>query len=269
MHRIEFCQVHADSIAGSCLREDAEMGATELSPWSITATNLPEHARNPIHTDDGGRAAGFPGALVAGVTVYAYLCHVPLVAFGAQWVTSGACEVRFRRPVFDNDLVCCEPATVEGDAMICAMTEGNEQPRATLTLLDFDQQVPDLRNGDDLDDIVVHLNDSHGSDYALRAGDELDLCTRLGLVHPAVWPDLGNQVMHTQLARGSWVHTRSIIRHHAAVEVGAIATVSSRVVNRFFAHGERAVIDVHIRVGDTVVASLEHEAIIDLTATGG
>ena len=39
--------------------------------WSVQARNLPEHASNPIHTDEGGRAAGFDAALVAGVTVYA------------------------------------------------------------------------------------------------------------------------------------------------------------------------------------------------------
>ncbi|SVB41331.1 uncharacterized protein METZ01_LOCUS194185, partial [marine metagenome] len=44
---------------------------TEPISWSVRARNLPEHARNPIHTDEGGRAAGFDAALVAGVTVYA------------------------------------------------------------------------------------------------------------------------------------------------------------------------------------------------------
>lgn len=34
------------------------------SSWSVHAKNLPEHARNPIHTDEGGRAAGFDGALL-------------------------------------------------------------------------------------------------------------------------------------------------------------------------------------------------------------
>ena len=45
------------------------------STWSVHAKNLPEHSRNAIHTDEGGKAAGFDGALVAGVTVYAYLTN--------------------------------------------------------------------------------------------------------------------------------------------------------------------------------------------------
>ena len=33
-------------------------------PWSVTAVNLPEHARNAIHTDAGARAAGIRCLLV-------------------------------------------------------------------------------------------------------------------------------------------------------------------------------------------------------------
>ena len=40
-------------------------------PWRLVARNLPAHAGNPIHTDVGARAAGYPSALVAGVTVHA------------------------------------------------------------------------------------------------------------------------------------------------------------------------------------------------------
>ena len=48
---------------------------TELTHWSTRAINLPDHANNLIHTDEGARAAGFPGALVAGATIYAYMTH--------------------------------------------------------------------------------------------------------------------------------------------------------------------------------------------------
>ena len=84
------------------------------------------------------------------------------------------------------------------------------------------------------------------------------------MVHPGVWPALGNQIMHTQLVRGAWIHTRSIVRPHSLAPAGATAEVRSRVVRRFTAHGERAVIDVHIAVDSAVVASMEHEAIIEL-----
>jgi hypothetical protein len=71
------------------------------------------------------------------------------------------------------------------------------------------------------------------------------------------------------VAGGSWVHTRSIVRHHGLVPAGAVAMVRSRVVHGFQAHGERALLDVRVVVADSVVAdsvvaSLEHEAIVRL-----
>jgi hypothetical protein len=51
---------------------------------------------------------------------------------------------------------------------------------------------------------------------------------------------------------------------HGLVPAGAVAMVRSRVVQRFQAHGERAVLDVRVVVADSVVASLEHDAIARL-----
>lgn len=238
----------------------------QLTPWQVIATNLPEHARNPIHTDEGGRAAGFDGALVAGVTTYAYLCHVPLAGWGEQWLAQGGGEVRFRRPVLDRDVLDLVPADVsdDGSVTIEVRSARPEQPRAVLRCAPAMGPAPAMRLGDDLDDVEICLDESLGSDYAIRAGDDLDLTTRLGVVHPGVWPSLGNDVVHNQLARGAWIHTRSIIRHHDMVPVGSTALVRSRVVDRFDSHGERTVLDVHITVNGRVVASLEHEAIIAL-----
>ena len=97
--------------------------------WQIIAANLPEHARNPIHTDDGAQAAGFPRALVAGVTTYAYLTHPLIVAWGRDWLQYGGGEVRFRRPVFDGDLLRCSPIADGDEIAIHAVTDEPEQPR--------------------------------------------------------------------------------------------------------------------------------------------
>ena len=242
------------------------MSSVEYASWAITATNLPVHARNPIHTDEGGRAAGFPGALVAGVTVYAYLCHLPLVAHGTAWVEQGGGEVRFRQPVFDQDMVTVSARTNGGSPVIEAYT-GSPQPRAVLQPTMNAGRAPALREGEDLQPVTITVDTPYGSDYAVPAGDDLDICASAGIVHPAVWPDLANHIMHEQLARGSWVHTRSIIRHHRAVAVGSKITIVPRVIERFFAHGERAIVDMHFIQNDEIVTSIEHEAIIDLSAT--
>jgi hypothetical protein len=232
--------------------------------WSIRAQNLPEHARNPIHTDAGAQAAGFPRALVAGVTTYAYLTHPLVVAWGLDWLGRGGGEVRFRRPVFDHDLLQCTPV-LDGDAVaVHAVTAEPEQPRAVFRAVRDSGPPPPMRPGEALPSRRIRLAGEWGSDYGMRAGDDLALFVDAGCVHPAVWPALANQVVHADVARGSWIHTRSIVRHHAIAPADATADVHAVVVRRFEAHGERAVLDVRIEVDGTVVATLEHEAIVAL-----
>ena len=242
------------------------MSSATYAPWSIEATNLPVHAQNPIHTDEGGRAAGFPAALVAGVTVYAYLCHLPLVTHGLAWVQHGGGEVRFKQPVFDLDHVAVRARMSDDETLVEAYTD-SPRPRAVLRPTLNAGAAPALRPGDDLDQVTIIADTPYGADYAVPAGDDLDICRSAGVVHPAVWPDLANDIMHKQLARGSWVHTRSIIRHHRAVAVGSEITIVPRVVERFFAHGERVIVDMHFMHNDDIVTSIEHEAIIDLSIT--
>jgi len=233
--------------------------------WSIIAQNLPEHARNPIHTDAGAQAAGFPRALVAGVTTYAYMTHPLVVAWGEDWLTRGGGEIRYRRPVFDQDVLRCVPVA-DGDAVLVqAITSELEQPRAIFRAVRDGGELKPLRDGEVLPLKEFELIDTFSCDYGSRAGDDFSFYADRGLVHPAVWPALANDVVYNYVARGSWVHMRSIIRHHATAKVGTTAELRSVVVRRFESHGERAVLDVHILVGGQVVASLEHEAIVALS----
>jgi len=244
--------------------QDLAMVIPEIREWSIDARNHPDHARNPIHTDVGAQAAGFPRALVAGVTTYAYLTHPVVVAWGETWLRSGGGEVRFRRPVFDKDTLRCCPVVSESGISIHALTDEPDQPRATFSLLRDAGSAPAMRAGTQLVTHHVSLVGNLADQYGINVGDSLPLYTENGWVHPAVWTALANDVVHTQIARGSWVHTRSIIRHHDIGHVGSVAEVRATVAKTFESHGERAVLDIHILIDQKIVASLEHEAIIAL-----
>jgi acyl dehydratase len=244
---------------------------TTPQAWSVVARNLPEHAGNAIHTDAGARAAGFPRALVAGVTTYAYLTHPIVAGWGLEWVARGGGEVRFRSPVFEHDEVRCIPTSdTDGSGAVTVEAQcqpGNEpQARAILRAVPKGAQLRDLRAGEVLEPLVVELTGEWSADYGSRAGDDLSLYADHGIVHPAVWPALANRVMSRSLVRGAWIHTRSIVAHHDVAPVGATALLESVVVRRFQRHGERAVIDVRISVHGTPVATLEHEAIVALPA---
>jgi acyl dehydratase len=239
------------------------------TPWTIVARNLPEHARNPIHTDNGARAAGFERALVAGVTSYAYCLHPVIERYGLNWVAHGEAEVRFRSPVFDGDLVSFPVTDRADDGMdVVAAVVRRSGPLVNVSAW---QRTPgnlamSARPGEVIASAVVSLVDEYGSEYGERAGDDLDLCRTAGVVHPAVWPSLANYVFHRHVVRGSWIHTRSIVRHFGLVPVGSDAHIATTIIERFRRRGERAVADVVISVEGNVVATLEHEAIIDLSS---
>lgn len=275
--------------------------ASNPDAWSIVARNLPEHANNAIHTDEGARAAGFERALVAGVTSYAYCLHPVVEHFGLDWLSTGEAEVQFRAPVFDGDQVAfpLKPIEDEDDAEADHEAKPKAKPKAKhkdlrngenngvnegvnveawvarsarplLTVSAWRKHRPQphpsgsARPGEQLEIVHLRLEGEYGSEYAVRSGNLDDQCARAGLVHPGVWPSLGNYVFHRQLARGSWIHTRSIVRQFATVADGAEAEISSNVIERFTRGGKRAIADVVVRVNGRVVAAIEHEAIIDL-----
>jgi acyl dehydratase len=238
--------------------------------WSILGKNLSEHGRNPIHTDAGAKAAGFERALVAGVTSYAYCCHPVIERYGLDWVSSGEAEVRFISPVFDGDLLRFPVVErADGGLDIVATAARKDSSLVAMSAWPTRRGSFEPRRGELLAPVTLRLDGEYGSDYAARAGDDQPDCTAAGVVHPAVWPALANFVFHHQLARGPWVHTRSIVRHQGLVPAGAEAEVSTVVIRRFQRRGERAVADVVVRVDGAVVATLEHEAIIDVSAPAG
>ncbi len=240
--------------------------------WTVRARNLPEHANNRIHTDAGARAAGFPRALVAGVTTYAYLTHPIVAAWGLDWVATGGGEVRFAAPVFEHDDVVCTPVVDDGATVVQARCADDAAPRATLRAVADGGPPPTpaapgsgRRDGTVLTSRRVVLSDLWGADYGERAGDDLDVYQRERVVHPAVWPALANYVVAADLVHGPWIHLRSAIRHHDLAPVGSVADVHAVVVDRFRRRsGERAIVDVRIEIDGRPVASLEHEAIIAL-----
>lgn len=226
--------------------------------WSTVARNLPEHADNPVHTDEGARAAGFEAAIVAGTTVHAYLTHPVAAAWGRQWLTGGWSEVRFVAPVFDADVVDCVPID---DSRIEARVGGSV--RATLDV-SLDAPVGGPPAGEPLPVMQLDLGDGL-STYGIRAGDDLDLYDATGLAHPAVWSVVGNRVTLANCVNGPWVHVRSAINHLAEVAADAELVVESTIVERSATRaGDRVIIDVRASVGDTLVAIVEHESIVRL-----
>jgi len=229
-----------------------------FQPWTIEAVNLPEHADNPVHTAEGGRAAGYDGAVVAGTTIYAYLTRPVAESWGSEWVTGGACDTAFKAPVLEDD-----PVEIDTDksGRLVASVDGRECAWLTPTMPSTPLAEP---RGDRLEPLDIELSDFWVG-YASRAGDDLALYEEQRLVHPVVWPSLANRVFRMQLVTGAWVHTRSRIRHLGTARPGDTVNIDSFLIDRFASRaGERALVDIRMSVDSRPVAAVEHEAIVAL-----
>lgn len=233
-----------------------------LKPWSIRAINLPEHAHNPIHTDSGAKAAGFPAALVAGVTVYAYLTHPPMAAWGHDWLSQGGGELRLKKPVFEADTVECR-INANGNAQTVAATV-SDAPKATFDVWER-APAPAMRSGEELMAREMRLTEQWAR-YGLRAGDDPALYPDAAVAHPAIWPNLANGIFSDRLVSGPWIHTRSKIWHQGVARVGDALRIESTVIDRFSSRaGERAVVDMAISANGQPVVRIEHEALVSLS----
>ena len=238
---------------------------SEPADWSAVAPNLAEHADNPIHTDPGAQAAGYPAAIVAGTTVFALMTHPPAAAWGLDWLGGGGCEVRFRAPVLADDMVSCRTSPAP-DGRWSVEEVAREQTAAQCTVW-LDAEVPaEPTGGEPLPDLVEVL-DEQWAGYGRRAGDDLALYDSHRLVHPAAWPCLANRIFARHLIDGAWIHTRSLITHVAAVPRDTAVVVQSVVTDRFETRaGERAVVDCRVRAADRgdLLCVIEHEALVAL-----
>lgn len=233
-----------------------------LQTWSVRAINLAEHRDNVVHTDAGAKAAGYPSALVAGTTVYAYLTHPAAAAWGRSWVDHGGAEVRFLRPVFDDDAVSCVPVASDDGLTIEAQVGGDA--RATLAVWQ-DPGAPGPHEGEPLHEANFVFGDDLAG-YGGRCGDDLEMYAAEGMVHPVVWPVIGNRVTMATLVTGPWIHVRSRVQHLGPVGPGARADVKTTLVKRYTTRaGERAVLDIRVDVDGVPVAAIEHESIITLS----
>lgn len=232
-----------------------------LQSWQTRAINLPEHASNPIHTDAGAQAAGYPSAIVAGTTVYAYLTHPPAAAWGEDWLSSGGGELRLKQAVLDADVVDCAIAGSEQEPTIEARC--HDDVKATFDVW-RSAEAPAMRSGDALPTWEFTLDETWAN-YGVRCGDDLTLYQDEGIAHPAMWPSLANSLYTEHLINGSWIHTRSRIFHQGVARIGDQMRIDSAVIDRFETRaGQRAVVDMAMFANGEPVARVEHEALVSL-----
>ena len=274
------------------------MTPERLPEYRVKARNSPAHAENKIHDDAVARQYGFRGGLVPGVTVYAYLTHPLVEAFGAAWLERGTAEVRFVRPVLDGEEVTVSGTVTARDARavrasLVASTAA-EGACATLTAtLPAGTPVPvnlalypaaplpaerapatraHLGALTTLGTPVNAYDDSRAAEYLEKVSDTLPLYRGRGAwVHPGYLLDQANRALDRNLTLGPWIHVGSTVRHLGGARVGETLATRGRVRSLFEKKGREFVeLDLVIVTGAGArpVAHARHTAIYGLPAPG-
>jgi hypothetical protein len=240
-----------------------------MVPFSVRAVNTAVDSGNRIHEDSVAAEYGFRGGLVPGVTVYGYMASPVLEYFGAQWLESGAMDVRFFQPFYEGEQVAIsiteeeqERIKVEtGRASGVAWLDGGH-PNDDLPASPLSDRVAASREalqpGTILGSIEKTLDLSQpGMAAPLDAyiGDER-------FAHPAIILALANEILLSNYILGPWIHSSSEIRNFAPARDGQHVEVRGKIVDAYERKGhELVVLDVAVLGGQRALSRIRHTAI--------
>ena len=262
------------------------------SIYRVRARNTSVDSDNKIHDDAVAASYGFRGALVPGITVYAYMT-VPLVErFGLDWLERGSIQVKFHQPFYATEEVIVnarvdadsEPIKVSvtaerGDGTVCAtalatindpsnwlgeagvsdypgapLPEAESRREASRESLIAGAALGSIRQKFELPDAT--LLESLEERLPVYFGSQ-------AIAHPFALLRLSNQILMSNVKLGPWIHTSSDVINRSAVRNGEEVSVRGRVRESFERKGhEFVVLDVLVVAnGDRIVQQVRHTAI--------
>ncbi|MGH7335375.1 MAG: hypothetical protein ACREKS_22055 [Candidatus Rokuibacteriota bacterium] len=269
------------------------MPADILPDYRIVARNTSKQSENLIHDDATARRYGFAGALVPGVTVYAYLTHPLVATFGTAWLDRGTATVRFAKPILEGNLVIVSGSATDRNAggltvSVVARVEGGEEcavmsatiPAGLPTPVNLtayqETPLPDPRPPvgrtllaiKDLGTPVTHYDEGRAREFLAKVDDPLALYGGPGgRVHPAFYLDQANRALSGNVRLGPWIHASSIVRHLGRASVGDTLRTLGRIRSLYEKKGrEFAELDLVIVSGEKprAIAHILHTAIYRL-----
>jgi acyl dehydratase len=264
-----------------------------LPEYRIKASNTSSTSENLIHSDETARRYGFAGALVPGVTLYAYLTHPIVEAFGPAWLARGTAHVKLVKPVHDGEELTVTGTIGERDASgvtatVTGRTGSGECVVATVTLpaglptpvnpaqypqAPLPAERPPvsrehLAGLDALGSPEALYDAACAADYVDRVSDTLPVYQgAAGWVHPAFFLQQANRALRDNVRVSPWIHVASVVRHLGGARVGENLQTRGRVRSLFEKKGRELVeLDLLIVAGGSgrPVAHIRHTAIYRL-----
>jgi acyl dehydratase len=270
------------------------MPTEPLPEYRVKARNTSLTSENAIHHDDVARQYGFPGALVPGVTLYAYLTRPVVQALGPAWLARGTASVKFVKSVQDGDEFTVTGEITARDATgvsasVTGRTAAGECAIASVTLpagsatpvnpaLYPAAPLPAERPPVSREHLAgltalgtpeALYDQACAAEYVERVSDSLELYRGAeGWAHPAFFLQQANQALSRNVRLGPWIHVSSVVRHLGGARVGATLATRGRIRSLFEKKGREMVeLDLLVVVaGERVrpVAHIRHTAIYRL-----
>ena len=252
-----------------------------LPPFSVRARNTATDSANRIHSDEVARQYGFRGGLVPGVTVWAYLSHPVVEAWGRDWLEGGSMKARFLRPLYDGEEATVA-ATDAGAAHDAGATQPDRLGPMTLALHDSAGELcataeaslgseagpgggatpmelmagfaeaplpsePPAASAEVLEGLAVlgthsvAFDASRARAYLDAIGEDLPVYRDQGLAHPGWLLHQANTALTRNVVLGPWIHASSAVHNLEAVEDGARLSVRGRPKRVYERKGHRLV----------------------------
>jgi acyl dehydratase len=261
------------------------------APYRVRAHNAATESENKIHHDDVARRYGFEGGLVPGVTVYAYMTHPVVAAFGRPWLERGTMEARFVRPCYDGDDLTIDADGDERALDLTARRAGDEViatgraslPSVAPTPPALDgypaTPLPDERRPATYDSLAgigqlgsweATFRADHAPGFLDEIGEALDMYRDDGLAHPGYLLLSANWILGTNVRLGPWMHVGSEVTNFGVVEDGDRVSTRGRVTDLFDRKDHQfAELDLLLVANDTQpVQHVRHTAIYEIATPG-
>ena len=263
-----------------------------LPEYVVTARMPAELSENKIHEDGLARQLGFRGGLVPGVTVYAWMTHPVVAAFGRAWLERGRFSVRFTRPVYFDERVTVRSRAAErsGDTITLdsevVNAAGETCATGNMSLPDHAPPAPDvgaypaaalpaerplvsrevLESRTVLGTPELLLDEAAVKAFLGRVNESLPLYdVPDGLAHPGLYLDQANRALSRNVRVSPWIHVESHGQHLGPARVGERIETRGRVARLFDRKGHELVeLDLLLVVGGRPVAKVQHVAIYRL-----
>lgn len=252
-------------------------------PRTITAFNTAAASENRIHDDATAKRFGFTGALVPGVEVYAYMCHMPVARWGRGFLERGSAECRFFKPVYDGARTVIAASETEPGVLALRVESSGERSaegsaarlhaEAAPVLDDYPVAFPPaqrppagyelLPEGGALGIEPVTIDAAMRDQYLADISDAEPLYAKEGLVHPGQILRLCNAALVQNVVLGPWIHVGSRVRNFAPAKVGDRLTLRARITSNVETKGHAIVTFDAIAVANdaTVLSRIEHVSI--------